>query len=375
MPFTPIPQVLAELKAGRQIVLVDDEDRENEGDLVVAAEFADAKAIAFMATKACGLICLAMEGRMLDRLGLPLMTSVNTSRFGTAFTLSIEAREGVSTGISAADRARTIQAAIADNAKPQDIVTPGHVFPLRARDGGVLVRAGQTEGSVDLCRLAGLKPAGVICEIMKPDGTMARLPDLIEYCKEHRLALVSVADLIAWRERSESLIQLMAEATVQTEAGPMRAFCYRETVGGGHHLALVHGDRLGAGKVCPDPVLVRVQKQQVFDDVFGANWGLSPRASLREITTAKDGVVLYMHDGDGSDLPARLVRLGGTDHRSAMAPSSSLAMDPRDYGIGAQILHHLGVRRLRLLTNSERPLVALSGHGLEVVERVRSTAG
>ncbi len=369
MPLTPIPHVIEAIRAGQMIVLVDDEDRENEGDLVIAAEHLSAKHVAFMATKACGLICLSMDGPLLDRLGLPMMTKDNKSRMGTAFTLSIEAREGVTTGISAADRARTIQVAIADESKPQDIVTPGHVFPLRARDGGVLVRAGHTEAGVDLARLAGCKPAAVICEIMKPDGEMARLPDLETYCAEHGLLLASIADLIAWRERRESLVTLVAEAPVETDAGPARAFCYRESVGGEHHLAIVLGDRLGPGRECADPVLVRVAKEQVFDDVFGGGWKLSPRNSLQALREAGGGVLLYMRDTDGTDLPTRLVKLGGTDHRAE--PSSSAVMDNRDYGIGAQILRHLGVRRLRLMTNSDRPLVALAGYGLELVERVR----
>jgi 3,4-dihydroxy 2-butanone 4-phosphate synthase/GTP cyclohydrolase II len=367
--ITPIPQVIEAIRRGEMIVLVDDEDRENEGDLVVAAPFADAQKIAFMATKACGLICLAMDGVLLDRLGLPMMTKDNRSRMGTAFTLSIEAREGVTTGISAADRARTVQAAIAAEAKPQDIVTPGHVFPLRARDGGVLVRAGHTEAGVDLARLAGVTPAAVICEIMKPDGEMARLPDLEIYAAQHGLLLATIADLIAYRERRESLVSLVAEATVPTSVGPCRAYCYRETVNGEHHLALVYGEGIGPGRECPDPVLVRVAKEQVFDDVFGGGWSLSPQASLQALATAGRGVLLYMRDTDGRDLPERLIKLGGTDHRHE--PSSSLLMDPRDYGIGAQILRHLGVRRLRLMTNSDRPLAALAGHGLELVERVR----
>ena len=362
MTFATIPQVLEALRRGEMIVLVDDENRENEGDLVIAAEFANPQSIAFMATKACGLICLAMDGTMLDRLGLPMMTKDNRSRMGTAFTLSIEAREGVTTGISAGDRARTVATAIADHAKPQDIVTPGHVFPLRAREGGVLVRAGHTEAAVDLARLAGLKPAGVICEIMKADGEMARLPDLRIYAAKHKLLLATIADLIAWRERRESLIQLVAEATVQTDAGPFRAFCYRESIGGEHHLALVHGDRLGPGRECPEPVLVRVAKEQLFDDVFANSWALNPKSSLSTLKKADNSVLLYMRDTDGRDLPERLIKLGGTDHRAE--PSSSLVMDPRDYGIGAQILAHLGVRRLRLLTNSDRPLIALAGYGL-----------
>ena len=369
-PFAPIPDVLAALTRGEMIILVDDEDRENEGDLVMAAQFADARSIAFMATRACGLICLAMEGALLDRLGLPLMTSVNASRFGTAFTLSIEARTGVTTGISAADRAHTIQAAIADGAKPQDIISPGHVFPLRARDGGVLVRAGQTEGSVDLARLAGLKSAGVICEIMKPDGTMARLPDLIDFAREHGLLLTSIADLIAWREARESLIALAAEADLATPQGAFRAFAYRNTLTGEHHLALVAGERLGPGREVTDPVLVRVQKESSLNGVYAAVPGaIDPRGSLAQIAAAGEGVLLAVHDAEGRSLPDELLALGGRVHRPSAVVGS--AMDPRDYGIGAQILNDLGVRRMRLITSSDRHITALSGHRLEVVERVK----
>ena len=369
-PFAPIPDVLAALTRGEMIILVDDEDRENEGDLVMAAQFADARSIAFMATRACGLICLAMEGALLDRLGLPLMTSVNASRFGTAFTLSIEARTGVTTGISAADRAHTIQAAIADAARPQDIISPGHVFPLRARDGGVLVRAGQTEGSVDLARLAGLKPAGVICEIMKPDGTMASLPDLIVFAREHGLLLTSIADLIAWREARESLIALAAEAQLATPHGAFRAYAYRNTLTGEHHLALVAGERLGPGREIADPVLVRVQKESSLNGVYAAVPGaIDPRGSLAQIAAAGEGVLLAVHDAEGRSLPDELVALGGRNHRLQAVVGS--AMDPRDYGIGAQILNDLGVRRMRLITGSDRHITALSGHRLEVVERVK----
>jgi 3,4-dihydroxy 2-butanone 4-phosphate synthase/GTP cyclohydrolase II len=347
------------------IILVDDEDRENEGDLVIAAQFADAQAVAFMATRACGLICLAMEGAMLDRLGLPLMTSVNASRFGTAFTLSIEARDGVTTGISAADRARTIQVAIAAGSRPQDIITPGHVFPLRARDGGVLVRAGQTEASVDLCRLAGLTPAAVICEIMKPDGTMARVPDLEIYAKEHNLLLCSVADLIAWRERKERLVELVAQAPVTTAAGRFTAFAYRSTVTGDHHLALVAGDRLRPGAEVDDPVLVRVQQESMLRDLFGCEGAPPPQNLLRQLAASGDGVFLAMRDTGGRNLPAALRRLADP------CQPTVAGMDNRDYGTGAQILHHLGVRKMRLITGTDRHLTALSGHGLEVVGRVR----
>lgn len=369
MQLAPIPEVLAALKAGKMVVLVDDEDRENEGDLVMAAEYADPKSIAFMATKGCGLICLAMEGRLLDRLGLPLMTRDNRSRLATAFTLSIEAREGVTTGISAADRARTIQVAIADGTKPEDIVSPGHVFPLRARDGGVLVRAGHSEASTDLCRLAGLKPASVICEIMRPDGEMARLPDLIPYCQEHGLLLATIADLIAYRESTETLISLAAEATIPTAAGPVRAYSYRATLGDEYHLALVTGNRLKPGAVVTDPVTVRVQKESPLTDLFGVGAVVDPRRCLESIAAHGDGVFLLMRDVNGRGIPDGLVRAGGTDHR--LVPDIGPSMDPRDYGIGAQILHHLGVRRMRLMTGSDRPLAALMGHGLEVVERIK----
>jgi 3,4-dihydroxy 2-butanone 4-phosphate synthase/GTP cyclohydrolase II len=369
MPFTPIPAILDELRKGRMIILVDDEDRENEGDLVMAAEFADAKSIAFMATKACGLICLAMEPAMLDRLGLPLMARESRSHLATAFTLSIEARTGVTTGISAADRARTVQVAIADGARPDDLIVPGHVFPLRAREGGVLVRAGHSEASTDLARLAGLKSAAVICEIMKPDGTMARLPDLVQYGREHGLALSSIADLIRWREERETLVDLVADGPVATAAGTLHAFVYRSRIGGDHHLALVAGARLKPGAELAEPVLVRVQKESPLGDVFAAHGALPPAACLRQIAGAGEGVLLYMRDAGGRSLPGHVVRLGGHDHRASPAPE--LAMDPRDYGIGAQILHHLGVRRMRLITGADRHLSGLSGHGLEVVERVR----
>jgi 3,4-dihydroxy 2-butanone 4-phosphate synthase / GTP cyclohydrolase II len=367
-PFAPIADAIAALQQGRMIILVDDEDRENEGDLVMAAQFAEAPAIAFMATKACGLICLAMEGALLDRLGLPLMSRDNRSRLATAFTLSIEAREGVTTGISAADRTRTIQVAIADQASPADIVTPGHIFPLRARDGGVLVRAGHSEASVDLCKAAGLKGAAVICEIMKPDGTMARLGDLERYAAEHGLLIASIADVIAWREERETLVELAAESTIATPAGTLHATAWRSRVTGDHHLALVAGPRLRPGAEVRDPVLVRVQKEMVLSDVLGLDGGRSPQRILQQIAAGGDGVLLCMRDGQGRSLPGHLVRLGGTAHLPA---PSELAMDPRDYGTGAQILHHLGVRRMRLITSLDRPLSALSGHGLEVVERVR----
>ncbi len=369
MHFSPIPSVIAALKAGHMVILVDDEDRENEGDLVMAAQFADAKSIAFMATKGCGLICLAMDGPMLDRLGLPLMTRDNRSRLSTAFTVSIEAREGITTGISAADRARTIQVAIADNVRPEDVVSPGHVFPLRARDGGSLVRAGHSEASVDLARLAGLKPAAVICEVMKPDGEMARLSDLVEFGKEHGLLVSSIADLIAYRENSERTVELVAEAQIATSAGEFRAYSYRSHISGEHHLALVCGDRLRPGAEVADAVLVRVQKEHLLSDVFAVPGAYPPLQVLQQLKNAGEGVFLHMRDTNGHGLPAQLVHHGGTQHKIVRDPE--VAMDARDYGTGAQILHDLGVRQMRLITNADRHIAALTGHGLEVVERIR----
>jgi 3,4-dihydroxy 2-butanone 4-phosphate synthase/GTP cyclohydrolase II len=370
--FAAIPEAIEAIRRGEMVVLVDDEDRENEGDLVIAAEFADEKAIAFMATKACGLICLSMDGEMLERIGLPMMTTSNKSRMGTAFTVSIEAAEGVTTGISAGDRARTIQAAIADDATPASVVTPGHVFPLRAQEGGVLVRAGQTEGSVDLARLAGCKSAGVICEIMLPDGSMARRDDLIPYCQEHGLLMITVADLIAYRERRERLIEVAAEGALTTSHGPCRAFTFRSSVADEHHLALVFGDALGPGRSVDEPVLVRVQKERALIDACGAE----PDTKTLSLSTAMDliaaegsGLVLYIRDRDPRHFTAEL--MAEPEVRAVTPRQPFPVMDPRDYGIGAQILHHLGVRRMRLITSSDRHITALSGFGLEVVERVR----
>lgn len=369
MPFAPIENVVQAIEAGRMVVLVDDEQRENEGDLVMAAEHADEAAIAFMATRGCGLICLAMEGEMLDRLGLPLMTRNNRSRLGTAFTLSIEAAEGVTTGISAADRSRTIATAIAPEAKPEDIVSPGHVFPLRAQDGGSLVRAGHSEASVDLARLAGCRGAAVICEIMRSDGKMARLPDLQTYCAEHGLLLASIADLIAYRERSECLVELTAEAQVSLGHQRVQAYAYRSMIGGAEHLALVWGDGLRPGAELNDPVLVRVQQAWPLSDVFAVPEARNDLPTyLAAFDGCQDGVLLYLRDGQGGWLSNQLVALGGERHIAPERPQ--LTMDPRDYGIGAQILRQLGVRRMRLLTTSDRPLSALSGHGLEIVERL-----
>lgn len=370
MSFATIPEAVEAIRQGRMIVLVDDEDRENEGDVIMAAEFADEQAIAFMATKACGLICLAMAGELLDRLDLPMMTSRNRSRLGTAFTVSIEAAEGITTGISAADRAVTVAAAIADDAGPSSVVSPGHVFPLRAQEGGVLVRAGQTEGSVDLCRMAGLKSAAVICEIMKPDGTMARRDDLETYCRDHGLLMVTVADLIAYREQRESLVELIAEAKVDTLAGPARAYTYRSRIHGDQHLALIFGDQLGPGCEVQDPVAVRVHKERPLADAFGVPLPAGELSLSQALLTvaAGDGLLLYIRDSSSNHLANQLLNRGGKLHVDQ--PVGTIGMDPRDYGIGAQILRQCGVRKMRLVTASERPITALSGFGLEVVERL-----
>ncbi len=370
MKLAPIEDVIAAIKRGEMIILVDDEDRENEGDLVMAAECVDAQSIAFMATKGCGLVCVSMEGSMLDRLGLPLMTRDSRAHLSTAFTLSIDGSDpSITTGISASDRAATIQAAIADAAGPEDIVSPGHVFPLRARDGGVLIRAGHSEASVDLARLAGFKPAGVIVEIMKPDGEMARLPDLIPYAKEHGLLLASIADLIEYREKHENIIELAAEGTVPSQYGELRAFVYRNCLSDEHHLALVLGDCVEPGVVQEDPVMVRVQQVSTLGGLLPKS-GVSSAGvathSLEEISKNGSGVLVCMRDIQGSRMIAEIESLGGTvHHRTA---GTGLQMDPRQYGVGAQILRQLGVRKMRLLSRSRTPLTALAGHGLEVVE-------
>ncbi len=369
MTFTPIPEVIEAIRNGEMIVLVDDENRENEGDLVCAAECVDEKMIAFMATRGCGLVCLSMEGEMLDRLGLPMMTRDNRSSFGTAFTLSIEAAEGVTTGISAGDRMRTILAAIKDDARPSDIVSPGHVFPLRARDGGVLVRAGHSEASVDLARLAGLKPAGVICEIMREDGEMARLPDLQEYCEKYDLKLACIADLIEYREEQESLVDLAASCEIQTAIGPVDMHAFRNQLNGDIHLAFVVGPQLGPKKVCEDPIVVRVQQEAILADIlpepemYGSG---AVQRYLKQIADEGGGVLLYIRDGRGQRLLHQLKKM---DADLRIQPNE-VAMDPRLYGIGAQILRDIGVRQMRLLSHSQKPLKALKGYGIEVVEHL-----
>jgi 3,4-dihydroxy 2-butanone 4-phosphate synthase / GTP cyclohydrolase II len=372
--FTTVPEAIAELKAGRMIVVVDDEDRENEGDLTLAAEFCTPEAINFMARFGRGLICLTLTEDRADALRLGPMTQDNTSRFGTAFTESIEAREGVTTGISAADRSHTIQVAISPGSTAQDLARPGHVFPLRARKGGVLVRAGQTEASVDLARMAGLIPAGVICEIMNEDGTMARVPDLIEFCALHGLKMLTVADLIRYRLQNERYIRRVAEAQVPTPFGEFRMIAYESEVEGGEsHVALVYGDIDSSD----EPALVRVHTHCIAGNVFGTTL-CDCRAvvdnSLRMIAEAGRGALVYLHHtqrGFGIDRTVQPGRLCfHRDSRAVEGPNDRDQRILRQVGLGGQILSDLGIHKIRLLSNHRTHVPALQGFGIEIVEQV-----
>jgi 3,4-dihydroxy 2-butanone 4-phosphate synthase/GTP cyclohydrolase II len=372
-PFTDVPNALAEIRAGRMIVVVDDEDRENEGDLTLAAEKVTPEAINFMAKYGRGLVCLAMTEERLEYLNIGPMTSENTSQYGTAFCEAIDARQGVTTGISAHDRARTIQVAIDPATKPSDLARPGHMFPLRARKGGVLVRAGQTEASVDLARLAGMIPAGVICEIMKDDGSMARVPDLIEFCREHKMKMLTVAELIRYRMAHERYINRVGEALIETRFGEFRLIAYASEVDGGEsHVALVRGD-IEHSKI---PVLVRMHAHCLMGDVFGAT-GCECHATLEgalsRISQEGLGAVIYLHQtSQGFSVEKVGDRTALSFHGGRTLPSlyDNTKQVQREIGIGAQILSDLNLRRIRLLTNRPKKVAALEGFGIEIVEQV-----
>ncbi len=372
-PFTDVPTAIEEFRAGRMIVVVDDEDRENEGDLTLAAEKVTPDAINFMAKYGRGLVCLAMTEERLEHLRIGPMTAENTSQYGTAFCEAIDARDGVTTGISAYDRARTIRMAIDPATRPSDLARPGHVFPLRARKGGVLVRAGQTEASVDLARLAGMVPAGIICEIMKDDGTMARVPDLIEFCKMHKLKMLTVAELIRYRMAHERYVHRLGEALVQTSYGEFRLIAYESEVDGGEsHMALVRGD-IGSGT---DPVLVRMHAHCVMGDVFGettCDCRAAIEGSMRAIANEGRGALIYLHQSSkGFSVERMGERTLLAFHRDRRLPAlpESERKTQREIGIGAQILSDLGLRRIRLLTNHPRRVAGLEGFGIEIVEQV-----
>jgi 3,4-dihydroxy 2-butanone 4-phosphate synthase / GTP cyclohydrolase II len=372
-PFTDVPTAIEEIRAGRMIVVIDDEDRENEGDLTLAAEKVTPEAINFMAKHGRGLVCLAMTEERLDHLRLGPMTSENTSQYGTAFCEAIDARDGVTTGISAYDRARTIKVAIDPATRPSDLARPGHVFPLRARKGGVLVRAGQTEASVDLARLAGMVPAGIICEIMKDDGTMARVPDLMEFCRTHKMKMLTVAELIRYRMQHERYVHRVGEAMVETKHGEFRLIAYESEVdGGGSHMALIRGNISDSSEA----VLVRMHAHCLLGDVFGAtgcDCNQTLEASLQMIAAEDRGALIYLHQtskgfsaekiGDQSFL---------TFHRERRLPSlpESERKIHREIGLGAQILSDLNLKRIRLLTNHPRRVAALEGFDIEIVEQI-----
>lgn len=373
MTIISIEQAIQDIKAGKMVILVDDEDRENEGDLTMAAEAVTPEAINFMTKFGRGLICLSLTNQIADTLDLPYMVSNNTSPYETGFTVSIEAAKGVTTGISAGDRATTIQAAIADNATPADLVRPGHIFPLRARDGGVMVRVGQTEGSVDLARLAGLKPAGVICEIMDDDGSMARMPSLERFSEEHGIGICTVADLVEYRKRNEHFVKKAAETTIPTEfGGDFRMIAYENDLDNLTHIAMVKGNIS-----TEEPVLVRVHSECMTGDIFGSqrcDCGQQLHKAMEMIDNAGCGVILYLRqEGRGIGLINKLkaydLQTQGYDTVEANEELGFEA-DLRDYGIGAQMLADLGIKRMKLLTNNPKKMVGLEGYGLTVQEQI-----
>jgi 3,4-dihydroxy 2-butanone 4-phosphate synthase/GTP cyclohydrolase II len=375
MPFASIPDAIDDIRQGRMVVVVDDEDRENEGDLTIAAEKVTPEVINFMARYGRGLICLPMTGARLDELRIPLMVrdEQNDAKFGTAFCVPIEAKKGTTTGISAGDRARTVLTAIDPGTRPGDLARPGHMFPLRAVDGGVLVRAGQTEAAVDLARLAGLYPAGVICEVMDEDGTMARGPRLEAFCRQHALKLVTIKDLIQYRMRNERLVRKIVETDLPTGYGPFRIHAFESGIDGQHHVALVLGD-LSAGD---EPALVRVHSQCLTGDIFASSrcdCGDQLHKALEMISQQGRGVLLYLRqEGRGIGLVHKLMAYQLQDQgKDTVEANEALGFkaDQRDYGIGAQILVELGVKKMRLLTNNPRKFVGLEGYGLEIVGRL-----
>jgi 3,4-dihydroxy 2-butanone 4-phosphate synthase/GTP cyclohydrolase II len=375
MALATIPEAIEDIKNGKFVIVVDDEDRENEGDLVMAAEKVTAESINFMATYARGLICMPMTGERLDALRIPMQVNNNTSKFGTAFTVSVEARDGVTTGISAADRAHTVQVMVDPTTRPEDIATPGHMFPLRARDGGVLVRTGQTEATVDLARMAGLLPAGVCCEVMNADGTMARMPQLEEFAVKHGLKIISVADLIAYRFRHERLVTRVAEARLPTPYGNFTVIAYRSSTDAAEHLALVMGD-----VATDDPVLVRVHSQCLTGDVFHSlrcDCGEQIEIAMKRIAGEGRGVVLYMRqEGRGIGIHNKIKAYALQD-KGMDTVEANLALgfkaDQRDYGVGAQILADLGIRNMRLMTNNPKKMSGLESYGLKIVEQLPIT--
>jgi 3,4-dihydroxy 2-butanone 4-phosphate synthase/GTP cyclohydrolase II len=384
MPFTPIPDIIEELKAGRMVVLVDDEGRENEGDLVIPAEKCTPDIINFMLKHARGLICLSLTNETCDRLHLHPQTEFNTAQLGTAFTVTIDAhpRFGVTTGVSSFDRAKTIEVAVASDAQPHDLLRPGHINPLRARDGGVLVRAGQTEGSVDLARLAGLKPAAVICEIMRDDGQMARRPELQAFCREHNIKMCSIADLISYRLHREQFVRRIESVTLPTNWGTFRLHAYQSVVDPQPHLALCKGgvgdlDSEGKPIIHDNPVLVRVHSECLTGDVFAsARCECGPQlwAAMQRIEQEGKGALVYLRqEGRGIGLANKLhayrLQEQGLDTVEANV-RLGLPVDKRDYGIGSQILRDLGLRKIRLLTNNPRKIYGLEGFGLSIVEEI-----
>jgi 3,4-dihydroxy 2-butanone 4-phosphate synthase/GTP cyclohydrolase II len=376
MALATIPEAIKDIKAGKFVIVVDDENRENEGDLVIAAEKVTAESINFMAKYGRGLICMPMTGEKLDALRIPMVTSNNTSKFGTPFTVPVEAREGTTTGISAADRARTVQVMVDPKTRPEDILMPGHMFPLRAREGGVLVRAGQTEATVDLAKMAGLRPAGVLCEIMNEDGTMARLPQLEVFAKKHGLKIISVTDLIAYRYRHEKLVTRVSEAKLPTKYGNFKVIAYKSTTDPDEHLAMVMGN-----VNTDEPVLVRVHSQCLTGDVFHSlrcDCGEQIEMAMKRIAEEGRGVVLYMRqEGRGIGLHNKIKAYALQD-KGMDTVEANLALgfkaDERDYGVGAQILADLGVRKMRLMTNNPKKGIGLASYGLEIIEQLPLTS-